>query len=80
VVITGIGAVSPLGNDIDSLIQGIVAGKNAVCYIEEWARYMELGSHVAAPAELKDEKKIPRQQRRSMGRMSIFAAQAAEQA
>ena len=39
-----------------------------------------LRSLVGAPAELKNEKAIPRKSRRSMGRMSIFAVQAAEQA
>jgi len=80
VVITGIGAISPLGSGVDSLMSGIVAGKNAVQYMEEWPRYKGMASHVAAPAEMKDEKKIPRKSRRSMGRMSIFAAQASEQA
>jgi 3-oxoacyl-[acyl-carrier-protein] synthase II len=80
VVITGLGVVSPLGGDVRSLMDGIETGKSAVQYMEEWARYHGMASHVAAPAELKNEKKIPRQKRRSMGRMSIFAVQAAEQA
>ena len=80
VVITGVGAISPFGNDVSSLMQGIQAGKSPVRYMEEWGRDYGLRSLVAAPAELKDEKKIPRQKRRSMGRLSIFAAQAAEQA
>ncbi|RJR16579.1 MAG: beta-ketoacyl-[acyl-carrier-protein] synthase family protein [Nitrospiraceae bacterium] len=80
VVITGAGVISPLGSGVASLMQGIASGKSAVRYMEEWAGYCGMQSHVAAPAELKDEKKIPRQSRRSMGRMSIFAAQAAEQA
>lgn len=74
------GIVSPLGNDVNSFIKGIEAGKSSVCYMEEWARYIGMNSHVAAPVTLKDEKKIPRQSRRSMGRMSIFAAQASDQA
>lgn len=80
VVITGIGAISPLGNGVDPLMGGIMAGKNAVQYMEEWTRYKGMGSHVAAPAKMEGEKKIPRQSRRSMGRMSIFAVQASEQA
>lgn len=80
VVITGIGVVTPLGNDVNSFIEGIEANKSSVCFMEEWTRYKGMRSHVAAPAELKDEKRIPRKFRRSMGRMSIFAAQAAEQA
>jgi 3-oxoacyl-[acyl-carrier-protein] synthase II len=80
VLITGMGVVSPLGNTVDQLMEGLKCGRSAVCFMEEWSRYCGMNSHVAAPAELKDEKKIPRQKRRSMGRMSIFAAQAAEQA
>ncbi|MEK6528987.1 MAG: beta-ketoacyl-[acyl-carrier-protein] synthase family protein [Nitrospirota bacterium] len=80
VVITGIGVVSPLGNSVASFIDGLETGKSSVCFMEEWTKYKGMRSHVAAPAELKDEKKIPRQFRRSMGRMSIFAAQAAERA
>ena len=80
VVITGVGAVSPLGNDVPSFIDGIERGKSAVRFMEGWERYIGLRSHVAAPAEMKNEKLIPRQSRRYMGRMSIFTVQAAEQA
>jgi 3-oxoacyl-[acyl-carrier-protein] synthase II len=80
VVITGVGAVSPLGNDVNALVSGLEQGKSAVRLMEGWEEYSGLRSLVAAPAELKDEKKIPRRKRRSMGRISIFAVQAAEQA
>ena len=80
VVITGIGAVSPLGHDVPALVHGLEAGRSAVRYMEGWDAYLGMRSLVGAPAELRDEKRIPRQVRRSMGRMSIFAAQAAEQA
>jgi 3-oxoacyl-[acyl-carrier-protein] synthase II len=80
VVITGIGAVSPFGCDVHALLEGLEAGRSAVRFMEGWDRYIGLRSHVGAPAEIRDEKKIPRQKRRTMGRMSIFAAQAAEQA
>lgn len=80
VVITGVGVVSPFGNGVDALVNGIEQGRSAVRRMDGWDQYIGLRSHVGAPAEVKDEKKIPRQQRRSMGRMSIFAAQAAEQA
>jgi 3-oxoacyl-[acyl-carrier-protein] synthase II len=80
VVITGVGAVSPLGNDVPSLMSGIEGGRSAVQYMEGWDRYIGLRSLVAAPAELKNERAIPRKSRRSMGRMSFFAVQATEQA
>ena len=80
VVITGVGAVSPFGTNVCSLIEGIEGGQCAIKYMENWKDYVGLNSLVAAPAELKNEKDIPRRKRRSMGRMGIFAAQAAEQA
>lgn len=80
VVITGMGVVSPFGKGVTALMDGIEKGRSAVKHMEGWDQYTGLRSHVGAPAELTDEKKIPRQKRRSMGRMSIFSAQAAEQA
>ncbi|PKL52648.1 MAG: beta-ketoacyl synthase [Nitrospira bacterium HGW-Nitrospira-1] len=80
VVITGAGAVSPFGCDVEALMAGIEQGRSAVRFMEGWDQYIGLRSHVAATAEIKDERAIPRQKRRFMGRMSIFSAQAAEQA
>jgi len=80
VVITGIGAVSPFGNNVEALMQGIREGRSAVCRMEGWDKYIGLRSCVAAPARLQGEKNIPRQKRRTMSPMSIFAVQAAEQA
>ncbi len=79
-MITGTGAVAGLGNNVPSIIRGIENGRSAVIRMEGWEKYAGLRSLVGAPAELKDEKKIPRKKRRSMGRMSIFAAQAAMEA
>jgi 3-oxoacyl-[acyl-carrier-protein] synthase II len=80
VVITGIGVVSPFGNGVDALMKGIEEGRSAVRRMEGWEQYIGLHSLVGAPVDMQDEKKIPRQKRRSMGRMSIFAAQAADEA
>ncbi len=80
VVITGAGAVSPFGSDVEALMEGIEQGRSAVRFMEGWDQYIGLRSHVAAAAEIIDERAIPRQKRRFMGRMSIFSAQAAQQA
>jgi 3-oxoacyl-[acyl-carrier-protein] synthase II len=80
VVITGIGVVSPFGNGVPNLIKGIEEGRSAVRRMSGWEEYSGLRSLVGAAVEMQDEKKIPRQKRRSMGRMSIFAAQAADEA
>lgn len=80
VAITGMGVIAPLGNDVATLTAAVEARKSAVRRMDAWGSYIGLRSLVAAPAELANEKLIPRQNRRTMGRMSIFAAQAAEQA
>jgi len=80
VVITGLGAVSPLGTDVHTLMQGIEEGKSGVRYMDGWNQYTGLRSLVGAPATVVNEKSIPRTMRRSMGRMSIFSVQAADQA
>lgn len=80
VVVTGIGVVTALGDDLLDLMNGLRAGRSGVRHMPAWEEYTGLRCHVGAPVELKNEKKIPRQSRRSMGRMSILAAQAAEQA
>ena len=80
VVISGLGVVSPFGNGISTLMHGLQEGLSAVRYMEGWDQYTGLQSMLGAPVEMIDEKKIPRQKRRSMGRMSIFAAQAADEA
>ena len=59
---------------------GIAEARSAVRYMEGWDEYIGLKSLVGAPVEMRDEKLIPRLKRRSMGRMSIFAAQAADEA
>jgi len=80
VVITGIGVVSPFGNGVPALMKGLEEGRSAVRFMEGWDEYNGLHSLVGAPVDMQGEMSIPRQKRRSMGRMSIFAAQAADEA
>jgi len=80
VVITGLGVVSPLGKGVKALTDGIAQNKSAVVAMPDWTVYKGLRSLVAAPAKVDGEKEIPRQFRRSMGNMSIFAVQAAQEA
>lgn len=79
-MITGMGVVSPLGGNVGEQAAALDAGRHGIRRMPEWSAYKGLRSLIAAPAELKNEKAIPRQNRRSMGRMSIFAAQAAMEA
>lgn len=77
IVITGRGVVSALGNTPEELYSGLAAGKCAIRPMGEWG-----GSKLAAPVDLPPEtaKKIPRQYRRSMGNIGIYAVLAARAA
>ena len=79
-VITGMGTVSPLGSDVAEMLEGLNASRSAVRFMEGWDAYKGLHSLVAAPAMAKDALSIPRQSRRSMGPMSIYSVQAAQEA
>ncbi len=79
-VITGMGVVSALGDGLTGLADGLRQNETAVRKMPEWSNYTGLRTMVGAPLVMKNEKDIPRRNRRSMGRMSIFAVQAAEQA
>ncbi len=80
VVITGAGAVSPLGVGVPALVGGVEAGRGATRRMESWDGFKGLRSRVAALAPLENERAIPRRYRRTMGRMSLFAYQAAVEA
>jgi len=80
VAITGLGVITPLGNSVETFISALERKENASIYMPGWEKYKGLHCLVGAPARLEDEKLIPRQNRRSMGRLSIFAVQAAQQA
>jgi 3-oxoacyl-[acyl-carrier-protein] synthase II len=74
------GAITPLGQGMDQLMAGLREGRSGVRRMPGWEDYLGMRSLVAAPAELPDVKSIPRQKRRSMGRISLLAAKAAEEA
>jgi len=74
------GSVTPYGQGVAALMNGIRENRSAIQYMEGWNRFIGLRSLIGAPIEIENERKIPRKQRRSMGRMSIFAAQAAQEA
>ncbi|MCP4670363.1 MAG: beta-ketoacyl-[acyl-carrier-protein] synthase family protein, partial [Desulfobacula sp.] len=80
VVITGTGSISALGNSMDELLDSIEQRVCGTQQMTKWDRYKGLQSRVGAPATLPDIKIIPRKMRRSMGRMSLLAVFAANEA
>ena len=79
VVITGIGAISPLGNDWASVRTTLREGRNAVRYMSEWDAYDGLNTRLGAPARPFDlPTHYTRKATRSMGRVALMATRASE--
>ncbi len=80
VAITGMGLMSPIGNDLDQVVVALQEGRSGVRAISSWDAWPDLHTRVAATVDDFDEKAIPRESRRSMGRLALLAAAAAERA
>jgi 3-oxoacyl-[acyl-carrier-protein] synthase II len=79
VVITGRGAISPLGHDWDSVHARLRELRNCVQHFPEWGDYKGLNTRLgvpAAPFELPDN--YNRKTTRSMGRVALMATRATE--
>jgi 3-oxoacyl-[acyl-carrier-protein] synthase II len=80
VVVTGLGAVTPLGNDVETTWSNLVAGKSGAAVIEQWDA-SEYPVHFAC--ELKDFEPtewLERKQARRMDRFAQMIVAAARQA
>ncbi|MFI1163177.1 beta-ketoacyl-[acyl-carrier-protein] synthase family protein [Streptomyces sp. NPDC020801] len=79
VVVTGIGATTPLGGDAASTWEGLIAGKSGVKPLEQdWAA--EQAVRIAAPVAVEPTETIPRPQARRLDRSAQFALIAAQEA
>ncbi|PWF41557.1 beta-ketoacyl-ACP synthase [Massilia glaciei] len=81
VVVTGMGGISPLGNDWPAIRARLGEYRNAVVRMESWAAYEGLNTQLAAPAapfELGE--RYNRKSTRSMGRVALMATRATESA
>ncbi len=81
VVVTGIGAYSPIGNDWQETESGLRSLKNGVRYVEEWAAYDGMNTRLGAPVlDFVMPPSFTRKKIRSMGRVSLMATAASEKA
>ncbi|MGW1888933.1 beta-ketoacyl-[acyl-carrier-protein] synthase family protein [Streptomyces sp. NPDC002004] len=79
VVVTGIGATTPLGGDVASTWEGLLAGRSGVGLLEEdWAA--DLPVRIAARAAVDPGEVIARPQARRLDRSAQFALIAAQEA
>ncbi|MCX9157648.1 beta-ketoacyl-ACP synthase [Niveibacterium sp. 24ML] len=81
VVITGVGAISPLGHDWETVSARLKGTQNAIQVMDDWAQYEGLNTRLGAPAQPFD---LPahynRKTTRSMGRNALMAVRASEMA
>jgi 3-oxoacyl-[acyl-carrier-protein] synthase II len=79
VVVTGLGALTPLGGDVATTWHGLRAGANGTRVLsEDWAA--ELPVRIAAPCAVEPSDSIPRAEARRMDRVQQLALLAARQA
>jgi 3-oxoacyl-[acyl-carrier-protein] synthase II len=80
VVITGMGAITPLGQDVESFWEGLAAGRSGI----DWMTLADTTNYpVKVAGEVKDwqpERLLDRKEARRMARFSQFAVAAAGQA
>lgn len=80
VVITGMGAISPFGRGVESLMAGLIEGRSGVVQVPALAEIVGMRTRVAALATGVDPMEIPRKHRRSMSNMSVYATLACQDA
>lgn len=79
VVVTGMSAITALGQDWASFRQNISVGKSATRYMPEWDCYADLNTRLAAPVlDFERPAHYSRKLIRSMGRVSLMATRATE--
>jgi 3-oxoacyl-[acyl-carrier-protein] synthase II len=79
VVVTGFGALSPLGHDWPTVFAALKSLRNAVETMPGWAQYEGLNTQLGAPAKpFELPSHYNRKSTRSMGRVAVMATRASE--
>jgi 3-oxoacyl-[acyl-carrier-protein] synthase II len=79
VVVTGVGAFSPIGHDWPTVFERLRSGRNAVQRMPGWDAYDGLNTRLGAPvAPFELPEHYNRKATRSMGRVALMATRASE--
>lgn len=79
VFITGYGLITAFGKSWQENEQALLKSQNAVIFMDEWSRYKDLNTRLAAPIlNYNHPKSWSRKQTRSMGRVSEFSVEASD--
>ncbi|MEV6316958.1 beta-ketoacyl-[acyl-carrier-protein] synthase family protein [Streptomyces sp. NPDC051776] len=79
VVVTGVGAISPLGGDAAATWQGLLDGRSGVRRLDG-EEFADLAVGIAAPSAVEPSERLPRARARAMSRSAQFAVLAAREA
>jgi len=80
VVVTGVGAFSPVGNNWSEIETNLRSLRNGVRYIKDWDIYEGLNTRLGAQCYFEPPASFTRKRTRSMGRVSLLATGASEKA
>jgi 3-oxoacyl-[acyl-carrier-protein] synthase II len=80
VAVTGIGVVSPLGDSLEGTTRALREGRHGIVRMNDWDRIGHLATRLGAPLKSEVLATIPRKASRTMGRVSLLATAATEQA
>lgn len=81
VVVTGVGAYSPIGNDWQTIEENLRARNSGIRHMEAWEDYDGLNTRLGAPvSDFELPASFNRKRTRSMGRVAMLATAASEKA
>ncbi len=81
VVVTGMSAITPIGQDWDRVFANLKAGKKGIVYMPDWERYEGLRTRLAAPVpDFEIPGHFTRKKIRGMGRVALLATLTTERA
>ncbi|MCP3944568.1 MAG: beta-ketoacyl-[acyl-carrier-protein] synthase family protein [Desulfobacteraceae bacterium] len=73
VAITGMGIISPIGNQVDTAWDSLVDNRSGIENIPAWEKIKDLKVSIAGQCRDYDPKRINRKDRRTMGPMAVMA-------
>ena len=81
VVITGAGVASPVGNSLEEVKRSLQSDRHGIVTMPEWDKIGDLRTRLGGVVQGLDlERRWPRKQTRTMGRVALMALHATEQA
>ncbi|MDN3640791.1 beta-ketoacyl-ACP synthase [Simiduia curdlanivorans] len=78
VVVTGLQAITPIGDSWQTVSENLRAGNTGIRYMQDWDQYQGLNTRLGGPANFDTPGHYNRKTLRSMGRIAVMATYATE--